>query len=51
MDAATPLAEGEEGVLVLTTLTKQALPLIRYWTGDVCSLSPSRARAAGRSSG
>ena len=34
-----PRAEGEEGVLVFTTLTKQALPLIRYWTGDVCSLS------------
>jgi phenylacetate-CoA ligase len=34
-----PLAEGEEGVLVLTTLTKQALPLIRYWTGDITSLS------------
>ena len=34
-----PVAEGEEGVLVFTTLTKQALPLIRYWTGDVCSLS------------
>jgi len=26
-------------VLVFTTLTKQALPLIRYWTGDVASLS------------
>jgi phenylacetate-CoA ligase len=34
-----PMAEGEEGVLVFTTLTKQALPLIRYWTGDVTSLS------------
>ena len=34
-----PLSEGEEGVLVFTTLTKQALPLIRYWTGDVASLS------------
>ena len=34
-----PVAEGGEGVLVFTTLTKQALPLIRYWTGDVCSLS------------
>jgi len=34
-----PLPEGEEGVLVFTTLTKQALPLIRYWTGDVTSLS------------
>jgi phenylacetate-CoA ligase len=28
-------------VLVVTTLTKQALPLIRYWTGDVCSLNPA----------
>jgi phenylacetate-CoA ligase len=34
-----PLPEGEEGVLVFTTLTKQALPLIRYWTGDIASLS------------
>jgi len=31
--------EGEEGVLVFTTLTKEALPLVRYWTGDICSLS------------
>jgi phenylacetate-CoA ligase len=34
-----PLPEGGEGVLVFTTLTKQALPLIRYWTGDITSLS------------
>jgi phenylacetate-CoA ligase len=33
-----PLPESEEGVLVFTTLTKQALPLIRYWTGDIASL-------------
>jgi phenylacetate-CoA ligase len=33
-----PLPEGEEGVLVFTTLTKEALPLIRYWTGDITSL-------------
>lgn len=33
------LPEGREGVLVLTTLTKQALPLIRYWTGDITSLT------------
>lgn len=33
------LPEGEEGVLVVTTLTKQALPVIRYWTGDITSLS------------
>jgi phenylacetate-CoA ligase len=41
VDAQTgePLPEGEDGVLVLTTLTKEALPLLRYWTGDVTSLS------------
>jgi phenylacetate-CoA ligase len=30
-----PVADGESGELVLTTLTKEALPLIRYRTGDV----------------
>ena len=41
VDPATgePLPDGQEGVLVFTTLTKQALPLIRYWTGDITSLS------------
>jgi phenylacetate-CoA ligase len=41
VDAETgeSVAEGEDGVLVFTTLTKQALPLIRYWTGDITSLS------------
>jgi len=33
-----PLAPGEEGELVFTTLTKQGFPLIRYRTGDVSSL-------------
>jgi phenylacetate-CoA ligase len=42
-----PLPEGEEGVLVFTTLTKQALPLVRYWTGDITSLS-SAPCACGR---
>jgi phenylacetate-CoA ligase len=32
------LPEGESGVLVLTTLTKTAMPLMRYWTNDICSL-------------
>src|SRR3954468_1726585 len=40
-DTGEGLPEGEEGVLVFTTLTKQALPLLRYWTGDVTSLSSS----------
>jgi phenylacetate-CoA ligase len=34
-----PLAEGEEGELVFTTLTKEALPLIRYRTRDLTSLN------------
>jgi len=38
-ESGEPLDEGQEGVLVFTTLTKQALPLVRYWTGDICSLS------------
>ena len=38
-ETGEPLPEGEEGVLVFTTLTKQALPLLRYWTGDVTSLN------------
>ena len=33
------LPDGEVGELVFTTLTKQALPLIRYRTGDLCSLN------------
>jgi phenylacetate-CoA ligase len=38
-ETGEPVAEGEDGVLVFTTLTKQALPLVRYWTGDVTSLN------------
>jgi phenylacetate-CoA ligase len=38
-ESGEPLPEGDDGVLVLTTLTKEALPLVRYWTGDICSLS------------
>lgn len=33
-----PLGPGEEGELVLTTLTKEALPVIRYRTGDITRL-------------
>lgn len=34
----TVLEPGEEGELVLTTLTKEAFPVIRYRTGDLCRL-------------
>jgi len=29
---------GQDGILVFTTLTKEAMPLIRYKTNDICSL-------------
>lgn len=32
------LDAGEEGELVLTTLTKEAFPVIRYRTGDICRI-------------
>ncbi|MEM8888544.1 MAG: AMP-binding protein [Bacteroidota bacterium] len=32
------LPHGEEGVLVFTTLTKEAFPVLRYWTNDICSI-------------
>ncbi|XOB60616.1 phenylacetate--CoA ligase family protein [Campylobacterota bacterium DY0563] len=32
------LPDGERGELVITSLTKQALPIIRYRTGDITSL-------------
>jgi phenylacetate-CoA ligase len=38
-DTGEPLPEGEVGELVFTTLTKEALPLIRYRTGDLCSIT------------
>ena len=37
-----PVAPGVEGELVFTTLTKEALPMLRYRTGDVSSIDPSR---------
>ena len=46
-ETGEPLPEGEDGVLVFTTLTKEALPLVRYWTGDISSLS-SAPCACGR---
>jgi phenylacetate-CoA ligase len=36
-----PLPQGEAGELTFTTLTKEALPVIRYRTGDLASLDPS----------
>src|ERR1700681_4427213 len=37
-DTGTPLADGERGELVITTLTREAMPVLRYRTRDLTSL-------------
>lgn len=46
IDPATgrKLDYGEKGELVITTLTKEALPLLRYRTRDITSLNPEPCR-------
>jgi phenylacetate-CoA ligase len=58
-DTGEVLPEGELGELVITTLTKEAFPLIRYRTGDITRLTTEQcvcgrantrmARVSGRS--
>jgi phenylacetate-coenzyme A ligase PaaK-like adenylate-forming protein len=36
-----PLPDGQRGELVFTTLTKEAMPVVRYRTGDIASLDRS----------
>ena len=47
-DSGAVLPDGERGELVFTSLTKEALPMIRYRTRDLTRLlPPSSAKAAG----
>ena len=39
-----PLPYGEQGELVFTTLTKEGMPLLRYRTKDLCSLTDEPCR-------
>jgi len=50
IDPATgkPLADGEVGELVFTTLTKEAMPIVRYRTRDLSRLLPGTARSMRR---
>jgi phenylacetate-CoA ligase len=50
VDPATgkPLPEGERGEIVFTSLTKVAMPVIRYRTGDLTRLLPGTARTMRR---
>ena len=36
-----PVSEGETGILVVTHLTREASPMIRYWTDDTARLDTS----------
>jgi len=47
-DTGKPVAEGQQGELVITTLTKEALPMLRYRTRDVTRVSTERCEC-GRS--
>ena len=47
-DTGAVLAEGEPGELVFTTLTKEAMPVIRYRTRDLTRLLPGTARSMRR---
>lgn len=38
-DTLEPVSDGEDGELVFTSLTKEALPIIRYRTGDISSIN------------
>jgi phenylacetate-CoA ligase len=43
-DTGMPRADGEAGELVFTSLTKEALPVVRYRTRDLSRLLPGTAR-------
>jgi phenylacetate-CoA ligase len=47
-DTGQPVADGERGELVFTSLTKQAFPIIRYRTRDLTRLLPGTARTMRR---
>jgi len=46
-ESLEPIADGEPGELVFTTVAKEAFPLLRYRTGDVASVTRERC-ACGR---
>jgi phenylacetate-CoA ligase len=47
LKSGKPVADGEEGELVLTTLAKEAMPMIRYRTRDITCLATEKC-ACGR---
>ena len=47
-ETGEPVEDGEKGELVFTTLSKEALPMIRYRTKDLTRLLPGTARSMRR---
>ncbi|HLS87231.1 MAG TPA: phenylacetate--CoA ligase PaaK [Burkholderiales bacterium] len=47
-ETGQPMPEGEKGEIVFTSLTKEALPVIRYRTRDLTRLLPGTARTMRR---
>jgi len=47
-ETGAPVVDGEMGELVFTSLTKEALPIIRYRTRDLTRLLPGTARSMRR---
>ena len=45
-DTGEPVADGEPGELVFTSLTKEAMPIVRYRTRDLTRLLPPTAQHA-----
>lgn len=43
-ESGEPLPYGQEGELVITPLTKEALPILRYRTRDITSINPEPCR-------
>ncbi|WP_027482646.1 phenylacetate--CoA ligase PaaK [Deinococcus pimensis] len=39
-DTGLGVPDGEYGVLVLTSMSRTAMPVLRYWTGDITRLLP-----------
>ena len=42
-----PVAEGEYGELVLTTLRREAMPILRYRTRDITAFIPGECAVSG----
>lgn len=43
-ERGSPVADGQQGEIVFTTLNRQGMPLIRYRTGDVSRIIPGPCR-------